>query len=173
MAQLIQLTFEPAYDAYHSMFRVSRLLPIVNRARLEFDKLRIMDFYVCFPVLIDQARLRREDRRFNRLSRLRAPAYSGKPDGRLAFNRMQPTQTAAIQTLALSGFVDSKALELGWVEATGKAVPPKLAARIEEINHEENLLIEFMEVLAKDYPLTGENGLKHRSALMEYRYDVN
>jgi len=172
MAQVIQLTFEPAYDAYHTMFRVARLFPVIGKERVEYDKLRIMDFYLCFPELIDQLRLKQEHRRFRQLVRLRQGLYSGKPDGRLAFNRMQPTQSAAVQTLALDGYLAGEPLELGWVEATGKPSPADLDVRVQQLNAEERPLIEFMEVLLREYPLIGDNGLKHRSALMEHRYDV-
>ena len=172
MAQLIQLSFEPAYDAYHTIFRVNRLLPLAKASPIEHDKLRIMDFYLCFPALIDQLRLKSEDRRFRRLAQSQRPSYAGRPEGRLAFNRMQPTQAAAVQTLALSGHLSSRALELGWVEASGKEIPADLARRIDSLNREESELIEFLGRLATDYPLSGVNGLKHRSALMEYRYDA-
>jgi len=168
---MIQLSFEPAYDAYHGMFRAARLSAVLPANEIEYDKFRILDFYLCFPELIDQLRLKRPDLRFHKLARSHRSTYAGKPDGRLAFGRMKPPQTAAAQTLAIGGYFDSQALTLGMVRIL-KSPPEKLTQRIESLNRDEDGLVEFIKVLARDYPLAGENGLKHRSGLMEYRYDA-
>lgn len=168
---MIQLSFEPAYDAYHAMFRAARLVKILQNEKIEYDKFRILDFYLCFPDLIDQLRLKPHDRKYHKLARNFRKTYAGKPDGRLAFGRMKPAQTAAAQTLALGGFIDSTMLPLGWLQ-TLKEFPASLDERVEKLNQSERELIEFVQLLARDYPLSGENGLKHRSGLMEYRYDA-
>jgi hypothetical protein len=168
---MIQLSFEPAYDAYHAMFRAARLVKVLPSAEIEYEKFRILDFYLCFPDLIDQLRLKPTDRRFRKLAQSHRRVYAGKPDGRLAFGRMKPAQTAAAQTLALGGYIDSEALSLGWFRIL-KALPVRLGERVERLNKDEDGLIEFIGVLARDYPLSGDDGLKHRSGLMEYRYDA-
>jgi hypothetical protein len=168
---MIQLSFEPAYDAYHAMFRAARLLAVLPVTEIEYDKFRILDFYLCFPELIDQLRLKRADLRFHKLARSYSRTYAGKPDGRLAFGRMKPPQTAAAQTLAMGGYFDSDALTLGLVHIL-KSPPEKLAQRIDSLNKDEDALIEFIKILTRDYPLAGIDGLKHRSGLMEFRYDA-
>lgn len=169
---LAQLVFEPAYDPYHTVFRIERLITLSNKPVIEIDRLRIADFYECFPIMVDQFRHRKGETRFRRISRTAHIPYSGKPDGRVVFSRMQPTQTAAIRTLASAGYLSPAALTAGLAEVTTKVIPAKLKSRLEAVNTENPLLTEFLTSVLNDFPLDGIDGLKHRSALLDHRYDA-
>jgi len=45
------LIYHPAFDAYHCVYRMTMLTQKVKE--LEYSKLRILDFYLCFPAEID------------------------------------------------------------------------------------------------------------------------
>lgn len=167
---MTQLAFEPAYDSYHTIFRMLRILT-ASPERLEVDKLRIIDFFLCFPRLVSQFKLKQGDRKFRALGQTPG-GYSDLPDGRLAFSRMAPTQAAAMQTLAVNGLIRLDLLPLSWVERTAAKIPTDIQARIEQLNKEQPLLADFVASLATQYSLNGESGLKQRSALMDHRYDV-
>ncbi len=98
--------------------------------------------------------------------------YGEQPDAPLIFERMRPMQVAALETLASEGFLDMSALLSDEVKVTGRAIPEHLAARLVEMNQKQSDLMEFLVILATDYELSGENGLKARSGLLEYRYDA-
>src|SRR5262245_31866200 len=69
VASMIQLTFQPAFDPYHAVFRALRLRPLATKEHsLHRDHMRILDFYLLFPFRIDGIRLRREDRKYRRLA---------------------------------------------------------------------------------------------------------
>src|SRR5229473_1533980 len=160
VAQMSQLVFQPALDALHAAFRLLRLRPILNGQHLSRDHVRILDFYLIFPFRIRAIRLAPTHQKFKKLAEKYAylTPYGEQPDGPLLFQRMEPMQTAALKSDA--------------VEPTAQPVPHEIAVRTEILNAEQADLIEFLSLLASDYELSGDNGLKARTGLLEHRYDA-
>lgn len=172
---MIQLTYEPAFDAFHAAYRLLRLRPIIEKSGpLHRDHVRIIDFYQLFPHRIENIRLTQPHRKYRRL----ATAYQDKrpygdqPDDRLLFDRMEPLETTALDTLAAEGFIHPETWLRGEVAATQKSLLEPLAKRIDDANKAEADLQEFLGVLGSEYELTGPNGLKARTGLMEHRHDA-
>jgi hypothetical protein len=172
---MIQLSFEPALDPYHTIFRSLRLLPVLEvLGRLERDHVRILDFFLVFPFKIPTVRLKPEHRGFRSLGRryaLKKP-YAEQPENRLLFQRMGPISDAAFQSLASKGFINGDEYDAGWVQPVPRWLPDDLVNRVRETNADQQDLMDFLLILARDYNLAGENGLKHRSGLGEHRYDA-
>jgi hypothetical protein len=172
---MIQLSFQPAFDPYHAVFRILRLRGIVERfGPLHKDLLRILDFYLLFPFRIDGIRMLRQHRKFKKLASayMSAKPYGNQPEDRTIFDRMEPMQLAALQTLASRELIDADQLALGVIKATGVPVPKELAERVAKANEQDSDLIDFLAALASDYSLIGPDGLKARTGLLEYRYDA-
>ena len=172
---MIQLTYEPALDPFHAMFRFLRLRPLLSKDRpIHRDHARIIDFYQLFPFRIEGIRLEQPHRRFRKLASdysSRRP-YGEQPDDRLLFNRMEPMQIAALDTLASRHLIDVERWKLGEVVATDEEVPADLAYRVRAANTDDHQLAEFLRILATEYDLTGLKGLKDRTGLMEHRQDA-
>ncbi|AMX95904.1 MULTISPECIES: ABC-three component system middle component 5 [Mesorhizobium] len=172
---MTQLSFQPAFDAFHAVFRFLRLRNVLGPSEaLAYDKLRILDFYLLFPHKVRDIRLTAQHQKFKKLSDRYAftKPYGELPDARLVFERMRPMQAAAIQTLAAKSLVSVDALAQKEVRATGSTIPRSLAERVAEINESQSDLMDFLATLASDYPLQGDNGLKARTGLLEHRYDA-
>ncbi|MDX0509606.1 hypothetical protein GOE04_16390 [Sinorhizobium medicae] len=172
---MVQLSFEPALDPYHTMFRGLRLLPIVRPiGRLEREHVRILDFFLVFPFKLPELRLKQEHRRFRALGNRYAvqKPYAEQPESSLLIKRMAPISDAAFQSLAAKGFIDGSDYDAGWVKPVEKWIPDELSGKIEAANSDQQDLMDFLGTLASEYDLGGENGLKHRSGLMEHRYDA-
>jgi hypothetical protein len=172
---MIQLTYEPAFDPLHAMYRALRIRDDVTAGlRVPRDLFRILDFYLLFPESLKGVRFRQEHRglKTRAMATKRAPAYGPRPEDAVLFERMRPFQEAALDTLALQQFFVSEALADGWVEPGRESVPPQLKERIRHINAEEAALIEALRAIAADYPLEGAGGLKDRTGLLEHRYDA-
>jgi hypothetical protein len=171
---MIQLTYEPAFDPFHGIFRFLRLCLLIGDRPIHRDQARIVDFFQLFPYRIGAIRLTTAHRRFRQLALEYAIRrhYGEQPDDRLLFNRMEPMQIAALDTLAANGLIDPERWKLSEVVGTGRAIPPPLYSRLEEANAEEHELAEFLRVLATEYNLIGPNGLKDRTGLMEHRQDA-
>ena len=134
----------------------------------------ILDSYLLFPAALQSVRFRPEHQRLKRqaVATKRAPPHGPRPEDAVLFERMRPFQDAALETLALRGILSNDALEEGWVEQGDKAASPELGDRVKAANATEEDLIAALRAIAVDYQLEGANGLKHRTGLLEHRYDA-
>jgi len=172
---MIQLTYEPAFDALHAMYRALRLRDGTNaKLRVPRDLFRILDFYLLFPQRLKDVRFRQEHRRLKTraVATKRAPPYGPRPADVVLLERMRPFQESALDTLALHHFFAPEALADGWVEPGSEILSDQLAERIRQANTDEAALIEALRIIVADYPLEGNGGLKDRTGLLEHQYDA-
>ena len=172
---MIQLTFEPSLDPFHAVFRFLRLRPMIaGLGALSRDHLRILDFYLLFPFRIEAIRLTHQDRKYRKLSAQyeSAKPYGEQPEDRSLFNRMEPMQVAALDTLAARRLIDPDRWTVGDVAPTDLLIPEPVRLRAEAANAQDAELMSFLAKLAADYHVTGPRGLKDRTGLMEHRYDA-
>ena len=169
------LSYQPAFDPFHAIFRLLRLLPTLGSCPpVESDKARILDFYMAFPFLATAVSFKKGQTGLRKIAKgyeyLRP--YGGMPDSRDLFLRMAPIQKMAAETLVARGIVDHDAFQQGVVMPGSVVPPPPLAQRVEELNAQQATLIELLKTLCFDYSLLGVDGLKQRCGLMEHRYDA-
>lgn len=169
------LTYEPAFDAYHTayrMFVLSRLLR--SDSPLTVPAFRIADFYYAFPFLLQDIKLARKHIWIRGIARQfdNDRPYAHMPDSPLLFDSMEVIQSAAMQTLALNQFFELEALERNYVvvvDAGRSAIDQALELK-EPAGRDD--LLRAIATLLWEYPLLGTDGLKARTKLMEYRYDT-
>ena len=174
---MTQLSYQPAFDPYNAMFRILQLRDgSWIESAFHYDALRIADFFLMFPFYLQDkdVRFKREHSAIRSVGKKyeAAKPYSRLPDKRSLFRRIEPFQIAAIGSLVNSGFIKAESWERHTVEATEKELPEALSTRLADENSANRELIEAILKLLRDYPLTGKDGLKHRTGLLEYRYDV-
>lgn len=172
---MIQISFQPALDPYHAVFRTLRILQRIGSSQpIIRGQLRILDFYMLFPFRISTIRLKPTHKKFKKIAEEfdNIRPYGGIPEDKIIFDRMEPMQIAALESLSIHGFVNAAEYANGIVRYSGKPIAEKLLARIEEKNFQENELMNFLDILARDYSLSGADGLKSRTNLMEYKYDA-
>lgn len=169
---MINITYLPANDPYHAIFRILVLFPEKKSLDCPYDSARILDFYVCFPFLISSFKCPRPlIRLHNALKRQYIPnTYQITPKPAVLFNKMRPAQSAATSSLQSYGFINTTALKEGRISRTDMELPKRVSAMVEEHRREHAVLIEFLSEL-KVYSPYGANGLRSRSGLEEYRYD--
>lgn len=171
---MTQLTYNEAFDPYHAVFRFLRLhLACDIGAKLPFDTLRILDFYLLFPFRLQAMKLFASDTGWRKVSRAyedRAP-YGAMPEDSTIFARMEPFQRAAATSLVHSGHLASEAWDNNGVQFTSKMLPPAVAERCLAVNAQMTDIIDILCQIKARYPLGGRDGLKDRTGLLEYRYD--
>lgn len=171
---MTQLTYNEAFDPYHAVFRFLRLnLACDIDTRLPFDTLRILDFYLLFPFRLQEMKLFAGDTAWRKVSKAyedRAP-YGAMPEDSIIFARMEPFQRAAATSLVRSGHLSSEAWGSNEVQFTPEILPLSVAARCSTVNAEMTDIIGILCEIKARYPLGGRGGLKHRTGLLEYRYD--
>jgi hypothetical protein len=174
---MTQLSYQPAFDPYNAIFRTLQLRSggWLEKA-IPYDALRIADFFLLFPFYLNdkENRYRPEHRAIRTLGKKyeAVKPYSRLPDKQTLFRRIEPFQIAAIGSLVGGGFVNVKCWQQHTVKATEKRLPEAIFTRLEDENSVNSDLIEAILILLQEYPLTGKDGLKHRTGLLEYRYDV-
>lgn len=167
------LIYHPAFDAYHCVFRmlvITGALPT-----LEFAKLRILDYYVCFPAEVASIQLPQEHAEIRKVAKSVKNEYRGPVSATRTFRDMEPIQHASARLLAASGVFDSQRLELGTVSRTDRTLPEDLLrAQVSQSasNGPAETVNHYVLHQLSTLPLSGPGGLKQRTGLMEYRYDV-
>lgn len=172
---MTQLTYNEAFDPYHAAFRFLRLnLACQLQNRMPFDTLRILDFYLLFPFRLQAIKFYSHDTGWRKISRSyvdKAP-YGTMPDDTSIFARMEPFQRAAAASLVESGHLSSEAWKTDQVEFSVLELPTALTARCSELNERMADIMTILCQIKARYPLTGRDGLKDRTGLLEHRYDA-
>ncbi|WP_031371022.1 ABC-three component system middle component 5 [Lysobacter antibioticus] len=168
------LTFQPAFDVFHTEFRFLRLRRLMESGiAWHYDQLRIADFYMLFFFRLQDVRLARQHTSIKKFAhKVGEGRYERQPDNALIFGRMERIQRAAIGTLIAKEFFDAESFKNELVVETDLVEPEAVSQRIDAINRQETEIMQFIQVLIADYALLGPNGLKDRTGLLEYRYDA-
>jgi hypothetical protein len=165
------LVYHPAFDIYHGVFRLLRILSLSPKQQFEMERIRILDFYLLFPNELLKFRFPAAMRKKRSLFQGANP-YQSINDPKRVFFRLEPYQTCAIKCLVARQFVDTGLFFDGKVARTGKPLPDGLNLAIQKANQASPALIEFMNDSLLKIDLYGDSGLKGRSDLFEYRYDL-
>lgn len=163
------LIYHPAMDAYHCVFRILLILRRVER--IEVDKARILDFYILFPSAILSARLPESLRSRRKLLGTYKNPYRDPISPTTSFHEISRIQEAAINCIAGSGLVDIASLADGLLVRSKAALSNELMRSMDDYLAKNSDLAQVIFEHLSSIPLLGSDGLKHRTSLMEYRYD--
>ena len=165
--------YHPAFDIYNCIFRILRILICKEIKEIETNRLRLFDFYLIFPGLIKKIRIRPEHQRAkNSFSefRNRYNIASVENQARHVFERIIPFQELALDSLKNKDMLNiDKEL---YVSLNKENLPTKLVIELQKANQKDKELIRFLCDILCDYDLNGLTGLKDRTGLMGFRYDV-
>jgi hypothetical protein len=165
------LIYHPAFDAYHCVFRM--LLMIESLPEAEIDMLRLCDFYLVFPSEIERIRLPSSLSHGRKIAKSLSNVYRNPINAAQVFREMTEIQLSALRSIAASGLIDIDCFERGIVRKLNTIkIPENVLSKI-SIHIENNTEITkfILDSLSK-LPLRGLDGLKHRTGLLEYRYDT-
>lgn len=163
------LIYHPAFDAYHCVYRIAMLTEKVKE--LEYSKLRILDFYICFPAEIANIELPKDLQKIRAVAKVATNRFRGPVSPLRTFHDLEQIQNSATRLLAASDVFDSKKLEEGLIKRTSQALPTVFSKTTSDPSNQYGTLIDFVMTGLSELPLHGNGGLKQRTGLMEYRYD--
>lgn len=164
------LIYHPVYDAYHCVFRMLAVADICKE--IEVDKARILDFYLLFPANVALIRLPAELRDGRKVAKSIVNPYHDPLNPFATFRDMRPIQEVALKCIAASGLIDVDKLGSGFVVRTDVGIPEALRDSIKGFLDARQPLADFILNGLSKIPLRGHDGLKHRTEMMEYKYDV-
>ena len=172
------ITYNPAFDLYHSIFRMAHIVKCLQEGEcFEIDKVRIWDFYLLYPSKtydID-VRPRKEkylyDARKTWIVKERNPyEYSG--DNRKLFEWIKPVQVSALNCLASCGILNKDEYLNNRVCVSNRQALEDFIIHAGRLTDSEHNTLSFMSIFSRTMPLSGYNGLKSRTQLLESKYDA-
>ena len=171
------ITYNPAFDLYHSIFRMAHIAAKLNESEsFEIDRVRIWDFFLLFPDKVHTITIRRdeEDLRRYRSTFLRPEhnPYEFKGENRKLFEWIKPVQVSALNCLVSCGILNKVKYESGRVCVADRQALSDLLAKTGTITPRESNVLAFMSSLSHTMSMAGEYGLKARTRLLESKYDA-
>ncbi len=164
------LVYHPAFDAYHCVFRLLAILE--DWPSLENDRLRILDFVLCFPAVVAEFKLPPKAVGIKRVAKLAGNAYRTPLNPKATFGMLSVSQDGALSCLAAASLIAPNNLRDGAAARTVLPMPDGLKLQCATLKERERLFFQQMLPLLLDIPLFGPDGLKARSGLIEHRYDT-
>ena len=166
------LTYHPLYDHSHCAFRILCLARDIDPDGVNWDLLKLLDFYLLFPHELKSISLPRNLIK-NKSSFKKIPEpYENLPNAKRLFFSLGEIQNNTISFLLSKGICVREAFQEGIIKIRIEAIPKKISELFETASFKNETWYDF---ITRDLPTVGfdgDNGLKKRSGLMEYRYDV-
>lgn len=144
----------------------------IEKDEMSWDHLKILDFYVLFPHLISSISLPREMVEHKAKLKKVLPPYENLPSpSRLMFELGQ-IQEQTIKSLIAKGIAEKEPFLSGKVKFRFLILPKEIHKTIADEKFRQQVWYKFLTTTLMQIPLKGAHGLKDRTGLMEYRYDV-
>lgn len=165
------LIYNPTYDIYHGVFRILRILEILEIKPYRIEFIRIADFYFLFPHLFSDIRMPNKFRKLKSQTANLKTNYNEVPNHKGLLRELLKCQLMAIKSIAGAGLIDKEKFQKGVVVRTSKQLPEKLIELI-KLDKEYRSYINDVILALSELTLQGPDGLKARTKLMEFRYDI-
>lgn len=160
--------FHPIKDLYHTQYRLISIL--LETGELNKDKLRILDFYYCFPNFLPDIKPWPSDIKEHKIKKgsVSTP-FEKVVNKKRVFFQMEYVFDCALRNLIAKELVDvSSGKKLSLVIEN---IPEDLLYEMkEDLFHQSSAFSTIVSGLARTV-WYGPNGLKKRSGLLEFKYD--
>lgn len=167
------LIYHPIEDVNHCVFRSLLLLQQTNLAEIDFELYKLLDFYILFPHMLKRIEpFPRELTRYKKvISKIPEPFEAMRNTGRVLYE-LEGLQNVAIQNLLAKELIDYDSFMLNQLKRTQNPLPDILAAAIKSASQVKKEWFDFVVNELPQVDFSGKSGLKKRTGLMEFRYDV-
>ena len=171
------ITYNPAFDLYHCIFRMIHIIQrLDDNDCLEVDKIRIWDFYVLFPSKTYTIMIRRNEEdlkswRKQYINKTKNP-YEYNGNNRKLFDRLRQYQMAALSSLVSYGIIDKEHFLNKEIMISNRALLNEFIEKTGALSRTESNTLSFMSLFSKSMSMLGIYGLKSRTNLMESKYDA-
>lgn len=166
------ISYHPIFDMNHSIYRLLRLLHVSEYESIDWDLLKLLDFYTVFPSLMKQiSPLPQAITPYRQTINTIPEPYEEIPNPRRILFEAGPIQDNAVRVIVAKGFADIDDF-LSERRIKLISIPEQLRVQIKEDAETND---DWFDVIANQLPAAkfmGRDGLKQRSGLLEYRYDL-
>lgn len=140
---------------------------------MEVDRWRILDFYQLFPELLKDFVFPADLKGIRRSLPKGNSRYRKITDPKRIFFRLEPIQQSALNFLASHKIIDADALvndrRIRW---EGEKLPARIKELLSAQGADDQPLLKLLTGQLASIDLYGKSGLRGRSDLFQYRYDV-
>jgi hypothetical protein len=159
------LVYHPAYDSYHCITRILKILTSLSKKEYPIDRIRIYDYYILFINDIKNVTLPNEYSEYKRL--MKNTKYNRIENPKYVFSQLENVQNIAFRAIASFGFIDKDLFEREIIQLTSTQIPEKL---IPELSESE---IEYFSLVKDYFENITLKELKQRTKIMDYRYELS
>lgn len=168
---LTVIIYHPRSDIYHCMFRFINIAQSLGKDEFEWTRLRIYDLFYLFPHLVNDIEFPRTKGLAGikkSFSKIVIP-YERLPDKKRLFSEMGDYHIQALHILKSKNiFKESN----GVIQLSCGFHSESIQKLLENNNNELTPLFFKLFQILNNVEIAGDNGLKKRTGLMEYRYDA-
>ncbi len=172
------ITYNPAFDLYHSIFRMAHIVKFLQEGEcFEIDKIRIWDFYFLYPSKIYDINIKPRKEKDVFLAREKwidkeCNPYEYKGDNRKLFEWIKPVQVSALSCLVSCGILKKEEYLNNKVSVSNRQALDDFLEHAGPLTVRERNTLAFMSYFSRIMSLTGFDGLKARTQLLESKYDA-
>jgi len=167
------LIYHPVYDVNHCLYRMLLILENSTQDEFDWDTLKLLDFYTLFPQLLKSIKPMPVSLcAFSKVIKQIPDAYEALPNAKRVLFDLGNLQNTAMMNLLAKEFVDVELYHKKVIKRSAKELPSMLE---EELKGDSVISEEWFRFVVNELPLTsfmGKDGLKKRSGMMEFKYDV-
>lgn len=158
-------------DVFHCIFRFLSIFSMLDRNKIEFERLKIIDFYFAFPHLLASTTIPRTagSSKIKKFAQTLSIPYENFPSNRILFSEMGDFQSQALDILRSKEIL---ILEDGWLSVGGIFRREEVMQLVANSRFKSAKIFGTLVRVFMTCNLHGENGLKSKTGLMEYRYDA-
>lgn len=171
------ITFNPAFDLYHSIFRMANIASRLEEGEFfEVERVRIWDYYLIFPDKVHKIKIKRDEKDMrelcSKLSKYNNP-YERSGNNRIQFEQIRSVQISALKCLVSYGILNKEDYEIGRVAVGDRKALDDFIATVGKLPARENNSLSYLLLFSRNMPLTGIDGLKDRTRLLDSKYDAD
>ncbi len=167
------LIYHPIHDVNHCVYRVLLVLENSQHSNIDLELFRLIDFYILFPHLIKEIKpFPAELASFRKVIKKISEPYEIISNVKRTMYELETIQTTAIQNLMAKNIIEIDSYNNKILKRTKELLPEII---YEEIINSDVVKEEWFRMLINEFPtinFLGKKGLKARSGLMEFRYDM-
>jgi len=159
------LVYHPAYDSYHCITRILKILKFLNIKEYNIDRIRIYDYYLLFLNDIENITLPTDY--FNYKNLEQSNRYNKVDNPSYVFSQLENVQNIALRAIASYGFIDKDLFDKDIIKLNNIEFPNGLIPELKTIE------VEYISFVNAFFEKISLRELKKRTKLMEYRYELS
>ncbi len=165
------LIYNQAFDPYHCLFRMLQILTNIEDKSIEIKRLKILDYYLLFPEQLNYVKFPQGTVKRSKL--IKETTYTHLENPQRIFFQLEDYQKQALKILLTHSLINKKSFEKGMVELEKSFLFTELYEKCKVVETPYDYILSILTNTLFQIELAGVNGLKNRTNLFGYDYDLN